>query len=105
MPDINSEISNRDQERIKTFSSFDPSEQNNSSETDELDDVLTWEDSYAIALTLRKLHPAVAAEELSLLQIYHWTVELPNFSDDPALANQEILTAIVSEWFEEANPL
>jgi FeS assembly protein IscX len=37
--------------------------------------------------------------------IYQWTLELAGFEDDPQLANQEILTAIYLEWFEEVNPL
>ena len=37
--------------------------------------------------------------------IYSWTVKLPDFRDDPELANEAILSAIYQEWFEEANPL
>jgi FeS assembly protein IscX len=29
-------------------------------------------------------------------------IALPNFSDDPGLVNDEILSAIYQEWFEEA---
>ncbi len=67
--------------------------------------VLTWEDSYAIALALRALHPHVPLEEVSLGMIYEWTVALPQFADDRQLANEAILSAIYQEWFEEANPL
>ncbi|HSO28005.1 MAG TPA: Fe-S cluster assembly protein IscX [Anaerolineales bacterium] len=67
-------------------------------------DVVTWDDAYAIACALRARHPDVPPEDLSLMKIYTWTVALPNFSDDPALANEAILTTIISEWFEEANP-
>lgn len=65
-------------------------------------DALTWEDSFAIARTLRLRYPAVDLEEISLDRIYHWTVALPEFQDDPALANDSILSAIVQEWIEEA---
>jgi len=37
--------------------------------------------------------------------IYHWTLALPDFADDPQLANDAILAAIYQEWFEEENPL
>jgi FeS assembly protein IscX len=66
-----------------------------------MDDPLTWEDSYAIALALRSRHPDVNLEDVSLGNIYVWTVELPNFLDDRELANDAILSAIYQEWFEE----
>ena len=62
---------------------------------------LTWEDSYAIALTLARLHPGIDLESVSLMMIYRWTVELPGFGDDPELANDGILEAIYQEWYEE----
>jgi FeS assembly protein IscX len=67
--------------------------------------MLTWDDSYAIALALRYQHPQIDLESVSLEMIYRWTVNLPEFEDDPALANDSILTAIVQEWLEETNPL
>ena len=66
---------------------------------------LTWEDSYTIALALKERFPAVNMEEVSLGMIYQWTIELPGFDDDPDLVNDSILSAIFQEWFEEANPL
>jgi FeS assembly protein IscX len=66
---------------------------------------LTWEDSYAIALALHKIHPQVDLEKVSLNMIYHWTLALPDFADDPQLANDAILAAIYQEWFEEENSL
>jgi FeS assembly protein IscX len=65
-------------------------------------DVMTWDDSFAIARALRRLHPAVDLAEISLGLIYSWTMDLPGFADDPALANDSILSAIVIEWIEEA---
>jgi FeS assembly protein IscX len=44
-------------------------------------------------------------KEVTLQKIYEWTVALPQFADDPALVNDDFLTAIYQEWFEEANPL
>lgn len=67
--------------------------------------MLTWDDSYAIALALREQHPQIDLESVSLEMIYRWTVALPDFDDDPVLANDGILVAIVQEWLEEANPL
>lgn len=62
---------------------------------------LTWDDSYAIAQELSEANPGINLEEVSLMMIYHWTMGLPGFSDDPELANDAILEAIFQEWFEE----
>jgi FeS assembly protein IscX len=68
-------------------------------ETDSI--ILTWDDSYAIALALREAHPQSDLAAVSLGMIYKWTLALPNFDDDPQLANEDILTSIYLEWYEE----
>jgi FeS assembly protein IscX len=68
-------------------------------------DAYTWDDSYAIARQLRRLHANLEPEQVSLGMILQWTLELPGFADDPALANDDILNAIYLEWVEEANPV
>jgi len=70
-----------------------------------LDFPLVWDDSFAIALALRKLHQDVRLEDVSLSMIYHWTIALPNFHDDRELANEAILSSIYQEWYEEVNSL
>jgi len=62
---------------------------------------LDWDSTYAIALALKTAHPAVDFQNLSLGDIYKWTLALENFIDDPALVNDEILSAIYQDWFEE----
>ena len=62
---------------------------------------LTWESTYAIALELRRGHPEVNIEDVTLGQIYNWTLQLSEFEDDPSLANDDILYAIYQDWFEE----
>jgi FeS assembly protein IscX len=52
-------------------------------------------------LELRRQHPGVNLDEVSLGQIYQWTLQLPEFEDDPSLANDDILYAIYQDWFEE----
>jgi FeS assembly protein IscX len=69
------------------------------------DQPLTWDDSFAIALALRQANPGVNLEQVSLGMIYRWVLDLPNFDDDPVLANEKILEAIYLEWFEEENSL
>ena len=64
-------------------------------------DLLTWDDSYAIALALRRTYPLIDLEEVSLGMIYRWTLALPGFSDDSQLANEGILSSIYQEWLEE----
>ncbi len=61
---------------------------------------LNWESTYALALELRRLHPDVNLPEVTLGDIYEWTMELPDFLDDPALCNDEILASIYQEWYE-----
>ena len=62
---------------------------------------LNWESTYAIALELRRQHPETNIEDVTLGQIYDWTLQLTEFEDDPALANDDILYAIYQDWFEE----
>ena len=62
---------------------------------------LNWEATYAIAMELLRSHKDVNIEEVSLKQIHDWTLELSEFEDDPALANDDILYAIYQDWYEE----
>ncbi|HUG34354.1 MAG TPA: Fe-S cluster assembly protein IscX [Anaerolineales bacterium] len=65
------------------------------------DSTLNWEASFAIALALKRKYPDANIEEVTLKQIYDWTLQLPEFDDDPSLANDDILYAIYQDWFEE----
>lgn len=62
---------------------------------------LTWESTYAIALALKRAHPGIDMETVTLGDIQEWTLALKDFDDDPALANDEILSAIFQDWYEE----
>ncbi|MGD9093056.1 MAG: Fe-S cluster assembly protein IscX [Anaerolineales bacterium] len=66
-----------------------------------MENTLTWDDSYAIALALMEQYPEARLEDVSLGMIYRWTLTLQNFDDDPELANDSILMAIYQEWIEE----
>ncbi len=70
-----------------------------------MDHNLTWDDSYAIALLLIERHPGIPLEDVSLGMVYRWTVQLPEFNDEPELANDLILMAIYQAWIEEVNPI
>ena len=60
-----------------------------------------WDANFAIAKALQARHPDIDLEDVSLRNIYEWTLQLPEFDDDPALANDEILLAIYKDWLEE----
>ncbi|MFO7584190.1 MAG: Fe-S cluster assembly protein IscX [Anaerolineales bacterium] len=62
---------------------------------------LNWESTFAIALALKSKHPQVNLENVSLGDVLRWTLALEDFQDDPALVNDEILSAIYQDWFEE----
>jgi FeS assembly protein IscX len=64
---------------------------------------LYWESSYALVRALMDAHPNVDFETLGIAQIFEWIVALPGFVDDPALAHDEMLEEILSQWYEEAN--
>ena len=66
---------------------------------------LNWDAVYEIALALKSRYPHADLEQTSLEEIFEKTVKLPNFKDDPDLANDDILAAIFQEWYEECNPL
>lgn len=62
---------------------------------------MNWEATFAIAMELKRKYKDVNIEEVTLGQIYNWTLELPDFEDDPQLANDDILRAIYQDWYEE----
>jgi FeS assembly protein IscX len=66
---------------------------------------LYWDGAFAIARRLMAVQPNADLNEITLNMIYNWTIALPEFKDDPALANDELLEAIYQEWYEETHPL
>jgi FeS assembly protein IscX len=66
---------------------------------------LYWDSPYAIALRLMAQHPEVDLSSVTLRMLYNWVIALPEFRDDPQLANDDLLAAIFQEWLEERNPL
>ena len=62
---------------------------------------LYWDSSYEIVLALMEEYPEVAIEAIGLDDLNQRIVNLPGFVDDPALANDAILKAILREWYEE----
>lgn len=64
---------------------------------------LYWEASYEIVLALRERYPAQDLHELGLAELREMIIALPDFADEPALANEGLLSAILAEWYEESN--
>lgn len=66
--------------------------------------MLDWESSHALALALMVAHPDAELDALGLEQLQAWILELPGFVDDPALVNDDILTDVLRDWYEEVTP-
>lgn len=62
---------------------------------------LTWDATYAIAKELMRQRPQSDLEDVSIRQIYLWTIALPDFIDDPLIVNDGILEEIYRIWYEE----
>jgi len=65
---------------------------------------LYWDATYEIVLGLIDTHPGANLDAMGLQELYELIVALPDFADDPELANEGILTEILREWYEEINP-
>ena len=65
---------------------------------------LYWDGAYAIARRLQASLPDTDLSQVTLNMLYNWVVALPDFKDDPQLANDELLAAIYQEWYEETHP-
>jgi FeS assembly protein IscX len=65
--------------------------------------LLYWDASYEIVLALKQVYADVDVDNVGLNQLLQCIVALPNFADDPALANEGILNEILREWYEEVN--
>lgn len=46
-------------------------------------------------------HPDADLDRLGLEQLNRWILELPDFGDDPHLVNDDILTDVLRDWYEE----
>lgn len=64
---------------------------------------LYWESSYEIVLTLMEEFPEIDIESVGIEQLYQMVIALPDFADDPELANENILKQLLREWYEETS--
>lgn len=65
------------------------------------EDALYWDASYEIVQVLMETYPNANIEDVGTQQLFEMIVQLPNFADDPAMANESILNGILREWYEE----
>ena len=65
---------------------------------------LYWDAQYAIAMALIQHYPDADPVATGLYELADLIETLPNFADDPALANERILKDIQIIWFEEIAP-
>ncbi|NLF65337.1 MAG: Fe-S cluster assembly protein IscX [Chloroflexi bacterium] len=63
---------------------------------------LYWDATYAIVMALLEHYPEIEPGEIGLHELQHLVIGLPDFKDDPGLANERILMDIQITWFEEA---
>jgi FeS assembly protein IscX len=62
---------------------------------------LDWEATYEIVLRLMELYPTLDLDTLGLQQLLDMILGLPEFVDDPRLANESLLNEVLREWIEE----
>ncbi|MCY3780444.1 MAG: Fe-S cluster assembly protein IscX [Chloroflexi bacterium] len=62
---------------------------------------LYWDSSYEIVLALIETYPDINLEDMTLDDLNRRVMRLPGFADDPSLANDAILRAILRDWYEE----
>ena len=56
-----------------------------------------------MALALIEEHPELNVEDVGYQQLLELVISLPGFDDNPELANEGLLDAILREWYEEVN--
>ena len=63
---------------------------------------MKWTDSRDIALLLLERFPDQDPKAVNFVDLRHWVLALPGFSDDPKRSGERILEAIQMAWIEEA---
>jgi FeS assembly protein IscX len=63
---------------------------------------LSWEYTYEIVLELKQHYADIDVDAVGTQQLLQMILALPDFNDDPALANEDLLNDILREWYEES---
>lgn len=64
---------------------------------------LKWIDVLDIAIELAESKPDVDPRYVNFVDLHHWVVALPGFSDDPSRAGEKVLEAIQGAWIDETD--
>ncbi len=59
---------------------------------------LTWDQPDDIAFALIDEHPDADPLDLNFVTLHEWIVALPDFDDDPEVATEGKLEAVVLAW-------
>lgn len=62
---------------------------------------LSWDYTYEIVLELQRHYADVDIEAVGTQQLLQMILALPDFQDDPVLANEDLLNGILRDWYEE----
>lgn len=63
---------------------------------------LYWDSTYEIVLNLIGVYPQLNPDQVGIQQLLEMILALPNFADEPVLANEDLLVDILRVWYEEA---
>lgn len=63
---------------------------------------MKWTEVQEIALQLSEAHPDADPTKVNFVDLMNWTLELPEFDDDPKHCGERILEAIQQAWIDEA---
>lgn len=63
---------------------------------------LYWDSTYEIVLNLMRNYPVIDLNAISTSHLLEMILALPNFVDEPQLANEDLLVEILRFWYEEA---
>lgn len=66
---------------------------------------LYWDSTYAIVTALIEQYPAVNPVDVGNQQLLAMIADLAGFQDDPDQVTTQFLLDILTEWYEETNPL
>ena len=61
---------------------------------------LYWDDAYPIAQRLQWAHSQADPIQVDFVVLREWVLQLPEFADDPTLAQLTMLEDIQREWID-----
>jgi FeS assembly protein IscX len=62
---------------------------------------MKWTDINDLAIELAQAHPAVDPRQINFVDLMHWVIALPDFTDAAEHCGEKILEAIQQAWIDE----